>query len=73
MTHYERIRVMLTTGQAARLLDVHVTTVQRWCDCGKIKSYRIGPRGERMLLQEDIDRILAGENTQHTLETLRTQ
>ena len=62
MTNYERIRTMLTTGQSARLLNVHITTIQRWCDCGKVKSYRIGPRGERMLRKEDIDRILASNN-----------
>jgi len=62
MTNYERIRIMLTTGQAARLLNVHITTVQRWCDCGKVKSYRIGPRGERMLRRQDLDHILAKNN-----------
>ncbi len=63
MTNYERIRTMLTTGQAARLLKVHVTTIQRWCDCGKMKSYRIGPRGERMLRREDINHVLTNNNT----------
>ena len=63
MTNYERIHTMLTTGQAAQLLNVNITTVQRWCDCGKIKSYRIGPRGERMLRREDISNILAQNNS----------
>jgi excisionase family DNA binding protein len=58
MTHYERIRAMLTTGQVARLLCVHVSTIRRWCECGKLKAYRIGPRGERMFRWEDVNRLL---------------
>jgi excisionase family DNA binding protein len=53
-THYERISTMLTTGEVARLLNVHDSTVRRWNDRGIIKAYRIGPRGERRFRRDDI-------------------
>ena len=54
MTHYERISNMLTTGEVARLLNVHPGTVRRWSDRKVIKAYRIGPRGERRYRRDDI-------------------
>jgi excisionase family DNA binding protein len=54
MTHYERISNMLTTGEVARLLNVHPSTVRRWSDRKVIKAYRIGPRGERRYQRDDI-------------------
>ncbi len=53
-THYERISTMLTTGEVARLLNVHDSTVRRWNDRGIIKAYRIGPQGERRFRRDDI-------------------
>jgi len=53
-THYERISTMLTTGEVARLLNVHDSTVRRWNDRGIIKAYRIGPRGQRRFRRDDI-------------------
>lgn len=53
-THYEQIGTMLTTGEVARLLNVHDSTVRRWNDRGIIKAYRIGPRGERRFQRDDI-------------------
>ena len=53
-THYEQIGTMLTTGEVARLLNVHDSTVRRWNDRGIIKAYRIGPRGERRFRRDDI-------------------
>ncbi|MBA7647509.1 hypothetical protein ES703_55281 [subsurface metagenome] len=45
---------MLTTGEIARLLSVHPSTVRRWSDRGKIKAYRIGARGERRFRKDDV-------------------
>jgi excisionase family DNA binding protein len=45
---------MLTAGEVARILNVHVSTVRRWSEQGKIKSYRVGPRGERRFRREDV-------------------
>ncbi len=53
-THYERISAILTTGEVARLLNVHDSTVRRWNDRGIIKAYRIGPQGERRFRRDDI-------------------
>ena len=50
----EKISSMLTTGQVARLLNVHTSTVRRWSERGLIKAYRIGPRGERRFLRQDV-------------------
>ncbi|MFQ5996950.1 MAG: helix-turn-helix domain-containing protein [Dehalococcoidales bacterium] len=54
MTHYEQISNMLTTGDVARLLNVHPSTVRRWSDRKLIKTYRIGPRGERRYRRDDV-------------------
>jgi excisionase family DNA binding protein len=54
MTHYERISNMLTTGEVARLLNVHPGTVRRWSDRKIIKAYRIGSQGERRYRRDDI-------------------
>jgi len=54
MTHYEQISNMLTTGEVARLLNVHVSTVRRWSNRRILKAYRIGPRGERRYRRDDV-------------------
>jgi excisionase family DNA binding protein len=52
---------MLTTSGVARMLYVHINTVRRWSDQGILKPYRIGPRGDRRFLRDDIIEYL---NTQ---------
>lgn len=54
MTHFKQISNMLTTGEVARLLDVHPSTVRRWSNRRIIKAYRIGPRAERRYQRDDI-------------------
>ncbi len=54
MTHYEQISNMLTTGEVARLLDMHPSTVRRWSNRKMIKAYRIGPRGDRRYRRDDV-------------------
>ena len=49
---------LLTTAQAAELLNVHVNTVRRWSNKGILETYRIGPRGDRRLRRRDIDNFL---------------
>ncbi len=51
-------KIMLTTRDVARLLSVHVNTVRRWSNQGLLKSYRIGPRGDRRFRREDVDGFL---------------
>ena len=53
-------KVMLTTSNVAHLLGLHVNTVRRWSNQGILKSYRIGPRGDRRFWREDVDGFLKG-------------
>jgi excisionase family DNA binding protein len=49
---------MLTTSDVARLLNIHINTVRRWSNQGKLKTYRIGSRGDRRFQHEDINSFL---------------
>lgn len=53
---------MLTVKEAAQLLYVHENTVRRWTGQGILKTYRIGPRGDRRFRAEDITRLLRKDN-----------
>ncbi len=60
-------KVMLRTGDVAQLLGLHANTVRRWSEKEALKSYRIGPRGDRRFKREDIDGFLEkGEVWQNT-------
>ena len=50
--------VMLTTTAVAQFLGVHPNTVRHWSENGILKSYRIGPRGDRRFRREDVDDFL---------------
>jgi len=49
---------MLTASDVAQLLGLHPNTVRRWSEKGILKSYRIGPRGDRRFRREDVDALL---------------
>lgn len=49
---------LLSTGQAAVILNVHVNTIRRWSNEGLIKAYRIGPRGDRRFKRQDVASLL---------------
>ena len=51
-------KVMLRITDVAQLLGLHTNTVRRWDAKGILKSYRIGPRGDRRFKREDIDGFL---------------
>ncbi len=53
-----QISPMMTSGETAQFLNVHINTVRRWGDLGIIEPYRIGPRGDRRFILEDIIRLL---------------
>ena len=53
---------LLTIGEVALLLHIHVNTARRWSDQGLINVYRIGHRGDRRFKQEDIVRFLEEVN-----------
>ena len=54
MSKGQQLGEWLNTRDVARLLQAHVTTVRRWSSSGLLKSYRLGPRGHRRYLKEDI-------------------
>jgi excisionase family DNA binding protein len=45
---------MLTTGDVARIFNMHASSIRRWSEQGILKSYRIGPRGDRRFRREDV-------------------
>ena len=53
----------LSTGDVARLLNIHTNTVRRWCRSGMLKSYRVGPRGDRRFVRSDVVRLLQESET----------
>jgi len=59
---------MLTVREVARLLHIHGNTVRRWSDQGRIRVYRITPRGDRRFRREDIARYLAELNADRGAE-----
>src|SRR6187397_1636888 len=54
------IDATLTVTKAARLLGVHANTVRAWSDAGRLRYYRINPRGDRRYRNGDLQRFLAG-------------
>jgi len=50
---------LLTTGQVARLLNVHVNTVRRWDRQGVLRAQRIGTRGDRRFSEDEANRLKA--------------
>ncbi|AKG54132.1 DNA-binding protein excisionase family [Dehalogenimonas sp. WBC-2] len=65
---------MLTTSEVAVILNVHINTVRRWSNQGTLKSFQLGPRGDRRFRREDIDVFLAshqaGSNEAHAQDAL---
>jgi len=57
-----RMQDMLTGREVARLLHVHPNTLRRWSNDGRIRAYRINPRGDRRFNREEVRRFLAELN-----------
>jgi diguanylate cyclase (GGDEF)-like protein/excisionase family DNA binding protein len=49
----------LTVAKAARVLGVHPNTVRAWSDVGRLRYYRVNPRGDRRYRLSDLHRFLA--------------
>lgn len=60
----EDISEMLTIREVARLFHVHPNTLRRWSNNGRIRAYRITPRGDRRFKREEIVHFLAELNGQ---------
>jgi excisionase family DNA binding protein len=62
MGNGEQMQDMLTVREVARLFHIHPNTLRRWSNDGRIKAYRITPRGDRRFKREEITRFLAELN-----------
>jgi len=49
---------LIRIGEAARMLGVHPTTLNRWALRGKIRHFEVGPYKERRFRKEDILALL---------------
>ena len=49
----------LTVARAAHVLGVHPNTIRAWSDAGRLRYYRINPRGDRRYRLGDLQRFLA--------------
>ena len=45
---------LLTTGEAAQILHIHINTARRWSNRGVLPACRIGPRRDRRFRREDV-------------------
>jgi len=63
MVNDEHMDDMLTVNEVARLLHVHPNTLRRWSNRGRIRAYRINPRGDRRYRLRDIECFLAQLNS----------
>ena len=64
MGNGEHMRDMLTVREVDWLFHVHPNTLRRWSNNGRIKAYRINPRGDRRFKREEIAQFLAELNSQ---------
>ena len=62
MIRSDEMSPMLTVREVARLLHIHSNTVRWWNDQGRIRIYRITPRGDRRFRREDIVSFLSQES-----------
>lgn len=62
MIEDNQIGKMLTVREVADRLRIHPSTLRRWTNMGRIKAYRITPRGDRRYRREDVARFLAEMN-----------
>jgi len=59
-TDHRSYRKLLTVGEAAAILSVHVNTLKRWDAGGILTAYRVGPRRDRRFHRTDVIRMLRG-------------
>jgi diguanylate cyclase (GGDEF)-like protein/excisionase family DNA binding protein len=59
LLHSRPVDATLTVTRAAHVLGVHPNTVRAWSDAGRLRYYRINPRGDRRYRLGDLQRFLA--------------
>ena len=60
LQHPRPLDATLTVTRAAEVLGVHANTIRAWSDAGRLRYYRINPRGDRRYRLSDLQRFLAG-------------
>ena len=55
----EANQTLLTTSEAANMLNAHPNTVRKWADAGLLNCYRVGSRGHRRFPLDGLKRYLA--------------
>ena len=58
--HPRPLDATLSVTRASEVLGVHANTVRAWSDAGRLRYYRINPRGDRRYRMGDLQRFLAG-------------
>jgi excisionase family DNA binding protein len=53
-----KLSKLLTIRQAAEILNVHVETLRRWDNKGKLLAIKLNDRGDRRYKQVDIENYL---------------
>ena len=53
------IDATLSVTRAAQVLGVHPNTIRSWSDAGRLRYYRINPRGDRRYRMGDLQRFLS--------------
>jgi diguanylate cyclase (GGDEF)-like protein/excisionase family DNA binding protein len=59
LQHPRPLDATLTVTRAAEVLGVHANTIRAWSDAGRLRYYRINPRGDRRYRLSDLQRFLA--------------
>ena len=67
LLHPRPLDANLTVTRAAEVLGVHANTVRAWSDAGRLRYYRINPRGDRRYRMGDLQRFLAASDATLTL------
>lgn len=51
-------KVLYTISEVKDLLGVHIETLRRWDQSGKLKAFRISPKSMRRYRKSDIDNLI---------------
>ena len=70
MTEKQRF---LTIAEAAEFLHVSETSLRRWTNSGNLRCFRVGVRGERRFLVEDLLEFVASGKVQHELPSTASE
>lgn len=57
------VTTMLKVDDVAHLLHVHPNTVRLWTNRGLLKAVRLGPRGDRRFLWNDLVKFISNNGT----------